>query len=181
MSLHQEPSFLTQPSIKPSQPIIIDEELDSLKTLSRNAYNEYFETISFLNRAKNPSNPSNSSENPLYSHIFRSEKTFFNNDSKIQELRRGRFIGKLLHGISYNNNLENYQQVITDKIKKISVSNLLPEDMSRKMSRTLEKRLEKLQILRANFEQNLEKIVENPENFLGKTSEKKTAHLLKEN
>ena len=143
---------------------IIDEELDSLKILARNSYNEYFETLHSLNHKKTKihENPAISPiSDPLESHLFRSEKTFFNNDSKIQELRRGRFIGNLLHGISYNNHIENYQQIITDKIKKISISNLLPEDMSKRMSKTLSKKLDKLRILLLSFERNTEKIVEN--------------------
>jgi len=152
-----EPSYLTQPSLKSpaSVPIIIDEELDSLKTLAKNASDEYFETITNLNRSGGLS-PTPSIA-PLKSHLFRSESTFFNNDSKIQEIRRGRFIGKLLHGVSYNYSLENYQQIITDKIKRISVSNLLPEDMARKMSKTIGKKIAKLELFLMNFQRKSEK------------------------
>lgn len=116
----EKDAFLTQIPQSPikisPQVVIQDEELEKIKKIYISTYNEYKEALERLNNDKFESK-----------NIFFSRKSFFNNEKKIQEFRRGRFFSSLLNAKSYTHTLDNYQELLTEKIRNNSNSHILPE------------------------------------------------------
>ncbi len=113
-------AFITQvpqdSSQSPAKSIIQDEDLEKIKSEYLKTYNEWKESLEKMNDEKFESN-----------NILFTKKSFFNNDRKIQDFRRGRLFSSLLNAKSYTHTMDNYQELLTEKIRNNSNSHILPE------------------------------------------------------